>query len=357
MDDLAFVDLNGDYNPDQYPLFDEALSEGLDESLFSSTIAPDSVGGSSSASDTPPTTHCDIDSAFYDDVPPIKKAKGMSGESFAQKKTHRRRTPEGVVLLNSAPVGAVCDVPGDATHVGGIPVGMALPAVLGGERPPVPKKKPRKKDSDEDSTEDSDTPDRLDIRLPRKTLLAISSDDMTRYAQHLYNTMDLTPGQQAEIKRMKRLVKNRESARSTRKKKVDMTESLKQEIARLQRENDELRAERDLLLRRVSEFGGGDYTAGSIYPRRFHGSGNEQTNVRLSSWFVGFALFSVLCGIYSYLKTLQMEGRMVTVSDSVLYNSIDEIPTQWYMTSKINLTQLKTNFANFNNNTLTHNFF
>eukprot|EP00727_Mastigamoeba_balamuthi_P001284 m51a1_g11152 putative basic-leucine zipper transcription factor (587) ;mRNA; r:249949-251979 len=128
-----------------------------------------------------------------------------------------------------------------------LPTGVLLPAVLGGPMPAPSRKRKRKHNPDSDG-EDSDDPSRLAIRLPRETLLSLTSAQMSKYVRFIRETHKLTPGQQKELKQQKRLVKNRESARLSRQRKQDHISTLEGQISELRNEMEALRGQNQALL-------------------------------------------------------------------------------------------------------------
>jgi len=138
--------------------------------------------------------------------------------------------------------------------------GIELPAILGGKLPPrslkpKPKKRVyterelrsrRKRGLPDDS--DSESEERRQVRLPRRSLLTITTAQMSQVANFMRSNLSLTPSQQDEISKQKRLVKNRESACRFRAKKVlslieyrDRVMELENDVAYLRAENEKLR--------------------------------------------------------------------------------------------------------------------
>ena len=146
-----------------------------------------------------------------------------------------------------------------------VPAGQPLPAILGGAMP-APLRRRRRKDVTEEeqrrrealglAEEDSDSEERRLVRLPRSTLLAMSSAQIGQYIRYLRAHHPLSRAQIEELRRQKRLVKNRESAKSSRKKREALVSDLQERLAhteaqlrsladdntRLSRENIALRA-------------------------------------------------------------------------------------------------------------------
>lgn len=132
--------------------------------------------------------------------------------------------------------------------------GLPPPAIFGGKMPHVsrrsrkrPKKEPTE-DTPEDDDSDQDSPERLAVRLPRETLLNITSTDMLRYVKYLRENYVLTAEQEKELKHQKRLVKNRESARNSRQKKQDQISDLQAEIEVLKQEISQLKEQNNTLI-------------------------------------------------------------------------------------------------------------
>eukprot|EP01121_Diplochlamys_sp_Union-15-3_P001961 TRINITY_DN11687_c0_g1_i1.p1 TRINITY_DN11687_c0_g1~~TRINITY_DN11687_c0_g1_i1.p1 ORF type:complete len:434 (-),score=84.18 TRINITY_DN11687_c0_g1_i1:58-1335(-) len=80
------------------------------------------------------------------------------------------------------------------------------------------------------------------VSLDRDTLLKISSKTLEERTKELNKIRKLTPSEQREVKRQRRLVKNREYAQASRVKKKVATLELKQQIDSLTVENNELKS-------------------------------------------------------------------------------------------------------------------
>jgi hypothetical protein len=78
------------------------------------------------------------------------------------------------------------------------------------------------------------------VALPRDTLLQISSTSMEKYVETLQTSRQLSNDDQKELKRQKRLIKNRESAQLSRERKRAYIDQLEAKIAQLQGENSRL---------------------------------------------------------------------------------------------------------------------
>lgn len=81
------------------------------------------------------------------------------------------------------------------------------------------------------------------VALPRDTLLNITSQSMERYVETLQTTRQLTNDDQKELKRQKRLIKNRESAQLSRERKRAYIDQLEARIAQLMADNGQLKAD------------------------------------------------------------------------------------------------------------------
>lgn len=124
-----------------------------------------------------------------------------------------------------------------------VPAGQPLPAILGGAMP-APLRRRRRKDLTEEelrrreelgqAEEDSDSEERRLVRLPRSTLLAMSSAQIGQYIRYLRANHTLSRAQIEELRRQKRLVKNRESAKSSRKKREALVCDLQERIAHME---------------------------------------------------------------------------------------------------------------------------
>jgi len=138
-----------------------------------------------------------------------------------------------------------------------LPNGHPLPAILGGEMP-APLRRRRRKDMTEEEMkkkeeagippeEDSDSEERRMVRLPRKTLLVMTSAQIGQYIRYIRAKFNLTRGQIEELRRQKRLVKNRESAKSSRKKREALVSELQMSIAQMQSSLDSLKKDNERL--------------------------------------------------------------------------------------------------------------
>jgi len=168
--------------------------------------------------------------------------------------TPRQKSPKTPKKAKPLPVHAIQSSP--------LPPGIELPAILGGKLPPRTfkaktkkhvytereLKSRRKRGLPDDS--DSESEERRQVRLPRRSLLTITTPQMSQFVSFMRTNLPLTPSQQDELSKQKRLVKNRESACRFRAKKVltlieyrDRVTELESDIVSLRMENERLRRE------------------------------------------------------------------------------------------------------------------
>jgi len=83
--------------------------------------------------------------------------------------------------------------------------------------------------------------------------LTISSAEHEAFVQRLANTRDLSEAELKEVKRQRRLIKNREYAQTSRQKKKVTMGHVKDQVSTLESENDDLKAELAKLKSRVTE--------------------------------------------------------------------------------------------------------
>jgi len=83
------------------------------------------------------------------------------------------------------------------------------------------------------------------IAISRDELLKFSSEDLEAYVKALSATRPLTTAENKEIKRQRRLIKNRESAQQSRKRKKDKVGDLEQQVSQLEAINEERKAKLD----------------------------------------------------------------------------------------------------------------
>eukprot|EP01130_Rhizamoeba_saxonica_P017737 TRINITY_DN8667_c0_g1_i1.p1 TRINITY_DN8667_c0_g1~~TRINITY_DN8667_c0_g1_i1.p1 ORF type:complete len:385 (+),score=96.80 TRINITY_DN8667_c0_g1_i1:86-1240(+) len=116
---------------------------------------------------------------------------------------------------------------------------LPLSAVVG---PPTKKRK----------LEDSKIDDDIGfVTLTRQQLLSISSAELEAHVNNLKAQRSLTSAEQKEIKRQRRLIKNREYAQASRRKKKLAQQELKTSFDTVNAENTNLKKENGLLKNRV----------------------------------------------------------------------------------------------------------
>ena len=167
------------------------------------------------------------------------EARAVSAEAEARRKRRQRK--------NTPP-------PTDPA----VPAGQPLPAILGGAMP-APLRRRRRKDMTEEelrrreelgqAEEDSDSEERRLVRLPRSTLLAMSSAQIGQYIRYLRANHTLSRAQIEELRRQKRLVKNRESAKSSRKKREALVCDLQERLSHVEAQMQALADENARLVR------------------------------------------------------------------------------------------------------------
>lgn len=80
------------------------------------------------------------------------------------------------------------------------------------------------------------------MAISKDDLLKFSSEDLESYVKTLSATRPLTAAENKEIKRQRRLIKNRESAQQSRKRKKDKVGDLEAQVAQLESVNEERKA-------------------------------------------------------------------------------------------------------------------
>jgi len=141
-----------------------------------------------------------------------------------------------------------------------LPPDLELPAILGGKLPPrtfktSSKKKHvfterelrrrRKKGLPDDS--DSESEERRLVRLPHRSLLTITTPQMSHFVAFMRTTVKLTPSQDDELCKQKRLVKNRECASRFRAKKELTLIEYRERVTELENDLEALRADNERL--------------------------------------------------------------------------------------------------------------
>lgn len=92
------------------------------------------------------------------------------------------------------------------------------------------------------------------VALPRDTLLQISSTSMEKYVETLQTSRSLSTDDQKELKKQKRLIKNRESAQLSRERKRAYIDQLEAKIAQLQNENSLLKNDNSSLRQSLARY-------------------------------------------------------------------------------------------------------
>jgi regulator of replication initiation timing len=105
-------------------------------------------------------------------------------------------------------------------------------------------RKRRRKDDDLDELKDEPVPMNESnisrVQLSRDDLLKVSSKQFEDFITQITANLTLTAAEQKEIKRQRRLVRNRESAQASRLRKKENMDVLQQKISQLQNENSQL---------------------------------------------------------------------------------------------------------------------
>ena len=140
---------------------------------------------------------------------------------------------------------------------------------------------------------DSDSEERRAVRLPRKTLLSVTSAEMGQYIEYVRAHCHLTPGQEAELRRQRRLVRNRESAKGSREKRDGILETLQREIESLRAENARL-AQENGELRKLCGLGSSERVEEPPVKKERRRKGEQKTPLRLASFAVFAVVFSVV---------------------------------------------------------------
>jgi len=115
-----------------------------------------------------------------------------------------------------------------------------------------PNNKKRRRDSDEDVS-DAIPEGLAAVFLKRDQLLTISSAEHEAFVQRIANFRDLSDMELKEVKRQRRLIKNREYAQTSRQKKKVNMGHVKEQVNSLESENDDLKAEVAKMRSRIME--------------------------------------------------------------------------------------------------------
>ena len=159
---------------------------------------------------------------------------------------------------------------------------LAAAAAAAADEPPKKRRRKRKRS-------DIDLPPTA-VTLSRSELLKMTTEDLDRYEEHVRQTRELTSEEIQDIKRQRRLIKNRESAQQSRMRKkaqsdvidTTLTDLAKENIAlteRLQQveaENQELRRENDALRQELKRASGSRSSAAAA-------SASDEWSI--ASWF------------------------------------------------------------------------
>jgi len=75
------------------------------------------------------------------------------------------------------------------------------------------------------------------VSLTRDQLLSFSSEDMDRFVEKITKIRPLTASERREVNKQKRLIKNRESASQSRKRKKTLIDNLEEKVGELEKIN------------------------------------------------------------------------------------------------------------------------
>jgi hypothetical protein len=90
------------------------------------------------------------------------------------------------------------------------------------------------------------------VTLPREDLLKLSSKELDEYAERIRQVRPLTSEEEKDIRRQRRLIKNRESAHLSRQRRKSHMETLEGQLNAVNEENSRLKAEMESLRRENS---------------------------------------------------------------------------------------------------------
>jgi hypothetical protein len=119
--------------------------------------------------------------------------------------------------------------------------------------PDSPEHKPKKKRNKKRARPDSDVPDVSRVTLSREDILRISSKELEEFAARMAAEKALSPEEQREIKRQRRLIKNREYAQASRVKKKAYMGDMESRFHEFEQENYELKLQLAQANQRISE--------------------------------------------------------------------------------------------------------
>lgn len=138
------------------------------------------------------------------------------------------------------------------------PTAAQIPSIIQSKKVSRTKKRPR-------VSEPPPIPSpEVDVALSRDTLLQISSQGMERYVENLSSARSLSMDDQKELKRQKRLIKNRESAQLSRERKRAYIDQLEDRINQLVNENTGLKNENSALRQALSQY---EDISGTVVPK------------------------------------------------------------------------------------------
>jgi hypothetical protein len=228
--------------------------------------------------------------------------------------------------------------------------------------PEVKTKRPRKKrklndNSSEDIVKEEDEhddfsninlPEDPDQKLSREELLNLSSKKFEDYVRRLMAKRDLTSEERKELKRQRRLIKNRESAQASRQRKKNYMETLEQQVATLNGENNRLREhitalgtenkslkEEVMYLHDMIKKTPGLstlFTAGSNYMASFSkGQQNLSSNVKSA----GLCLMILLFSFGLFFNNMQPQQQQALPWDRTTREAIPEVSYQYEINLKI----------------------
>jgi hypothetical protein len=151
------------------------------------------------------------------------------------------------------------------------------------------------------------------ISISREDLLKFSSEDLEAYVKALSATRPLTTAENKEIKRQRRLIKNRESAQQSRKRKKDKVGDLEQQVSELEAINgermaklDEMEAENVILKAEVSQLVSVIKDSPAL----------SSLLMNVTSWMV----------MYTFAKAINMQGIQQTLIPPILQQKIQQFP-------------------------------
>lgn len=152
------------------------------------------------------------------------------------------------------------------------------------------------------------------ISISREDLLKFSSEDLESYVKALSATRPLTTAENKEIKRQRRLIKNRESAQQSRKRKKDKVGDLEQQVSQLEAINeerkavlDEMEAEHVILKAEVSQLVSVIKDSPAL----------SSLLMNVTSWMV----------MYTLAKAINTQGVQQTLIPPVLQQKMQQFPT------------------------------